>query len=452
MTNNSGTPPRDDPSTKATGEQASQRSEERSEAGVEPNVDVLVVGAGIVGLFCAYFLARAGRSVTVVERGVVGDARSCSYGNTGFVAHGGMPLAGPGALTRGLRSYLRPDGRLAIGPWADRDTLAWLRHFRRLCNERDAALSRKVIFDLKNRSLDLLGQMCRTGPLASAFSASGMVIAFKTPQGFDQACGALPRLVESGAPIRVLHERELAALEPGVTFDISGALYNEGAGCLHAPDFVIELANTVRSLGVQIREDAEVVGFGVADGKVVEVRTTGGDFSPAETVLAAGTWSAGCAAQLGVKLPVQPIKGYSVTVKAAGQAPSRPVLLSEGTVAMRPIGDRLRLAGSLLLSGNRSVSTRRVEAMLRTAESHFPEIRFSGDREVWTGLRPCAPDSLPFLGRPRRYSNLTVACGHGHVGMGLAPATGKLVAQIVSGEQPDMNITPFAVDRFAGVA
>jgi len=403
--------------------------------------DVLVIGGGIAGLFCAYHLRRAGRAVAVVERGPVGGPLSCSAGNTGFVGtQGAAPLAEPGVLRQ-----------LRVTPRLDPELLSWLWHFRRAAGGRDRAAGYQRLLGLKKRSLEILRDLCASGRLADTFTVPGMVLAYRTADGFAKARRSVEQAVANGVPLRVLDPEELRALEPEVEFDIRGALYNDEGGFLRVPDFVVEFARLLAGMGVDILERAEVVGFEVTDRVVRRVLTTRGDFRPGETVLAAGAWSAGCARELNLGLKLQPVKGYSVTVKTPPGAPRRPVLLGEGRIAVAPLGDRLRFAGALQLSGfDRTVSRRRVDAIRHTVRAYLPRLEHTEILQTWTGFRPCTPDSLPFLGRAEPYRNLTVCCGHGHIGMGLAPASGELVAQIVTGQRPDTDVAPFRVDRYRG--
>ncbi|MGH3342493.1 MAG: NAD(P)/FAD-dependent oxidoreductase [Carbonactinosporaceae bacterium] len=411
--------------------------------------DVLVIGGGIVGLFCAYYLRRGG-SVAVVERGSVGGPQSCSYGNTGFVGtHGAAPLAEPGVFAQGLRWLLDPESPFYIKPRWDSELLSWLWHFRRFCNERDAKAASRVLVDMKKLSLEIVRGICASSDLAPTFEERGMLLAFNTPQGFEKACRSVPQAVANGVPLRILGRGELRLLEPDVEFDICGALCNEEGAYLHVPDFLVKFARTLEDMGVDIHTQTDVIGFKVADRRVDQVRTTRGDFRPREIVIAAGTWSAECARKLGIGLKLQPAKGHTITVKAPRNGPRHPVLLSEGKIAVTPLGDRLRFGGTLELSGmDRTVSRRRVEGILRTVHAYFPQLEDSETLETWSGLRPCTPDSIPFTGRVEPYRNLSITCGHGHIGMGLAPAGGKLLAEIVAGEQPDMDLAPFRIGRY----
>ncbi len=412
--------------------------------------DVLVIGGGVVGLFCAYHLRRGGASVTVVERGSVGGPQSCSYANTGFVGtQGAAPLAEPGVVAQGMRWLLNPESPFYVRLRWDAELARWLWHFRRACNEQDAVAGFGVLVDMKQRSLEMLRGLCASGSLAATFAARGMVIAFKTPQGFAKARRSVPQAVAHGVPLRVLGPGELRAVEPDAEFDICGALYNEEGAYLHVPDFVVEFARTLHCMGVEIHAQTEVVGLEVADREVRQVRTTRGDFRPREIVIAAGAWSAECARELDIGLTLQPAKGYSITVKTPRNAPRLPALLSEGKVALAPLGDRLRFGGTLELSGmDSSVSRRRVDGILRTVHAYLPGLENTETLEIWGGLRPCTPDSLPFIARADPYRNVSVACGHGHIGIGLAPVSGKLIAQIIAGEQPEMDLRPFRIDRY----
>jgi D-amino-acid dehydrogenase len=426
---------------------------------VPSDPEVLVVGGGVAGLFCAYHLRCRGMSVAVLERGPVGGPQSCSSGNTGFVgSSGAAPLAQPAMLAGwAIGRYgrlLGPAGPLTIRPRWDGELLSWLWHFRRACDERTAAAGFRVLVELKKRSLAMLRELCSSGTaggLAATFAEPGMVLAFRTAAGFEAAVRTVPRAVAAGVPLRVLGEGELAALEPGVDFAVHGALYDAGGGAVHAPAFVVELARLLTDRGVQIHPFTEVLDFEVAGSRVRQVRTTRGDFRPAETVVAAGSWTTDCVRRLGVGLELQPVKGYSVTVRMPANAPRQPVLLGEGRVAVAPLGDRLRLAGGLELAGlDAAFSRRRVDGLLRTVHDFLPGLERTETVEVWRGFRPCTPDSIPFLGRAAPYRNLTVACGHGTIGMGLAPAAGEVVARIVAGEPPELDLAPFRLDRFGG--
>jgi D-amino-acid dehydrogenase len=409
--------------------------------------DVLVVGGGAVGLCCAAELFQRGASVTVVESGAIGGPQSSSHGNTGFVGtHGVSVLAEPGMLARGLRGLLDPAAPVVIRPGLDRDLLRWLWLFRRACAEpRPEDL--RILLDMKRRSLALLRALFARDSLAGTFTEAGMVLAYKTPPAFERALANLPR----GTPVRVLPAEELRALEPETAFDISGALYNEQGAFLRVPGFITELGRLLASEGAEIDGETSVTGFATSGDTVTGVVTTRGEIRPRTVVIAAGVWSAVCARQLGIELALQPVRGYSITVKAPPGGPRHPVLLAEGRVAVTPLGDRVRFAGILEICGlGQGASPRRFDGLRRIAGCYLPGLARAETLSRWTGLRPCTPDGLPFIGPAGRYRNVFFATGHGAMGMGLAPATGELVAQVVAGETSD--IAPFRLDRFGKLA
>lgn len=411
--------------------------------------DVVVIGGGVAGLFCAYHLRRAGASVTVLERGALGGPQSCSSGNTGFVGtHGAAPLAEPGLRSVRSLAMLHPDAPFYVRPRADRELLRWLGQFGRACAPSAAAAGFRTLAAMKRRSLDILLELCATEAISDTFEMPGIILTYRTAHGFAAARATVARTVANGIPLRVLGPGELDELEPKTRFAIHGALYNPEGAYLRVPRFVLEFGRLLRGLGVEIREHTEVTGCTVTARKITRLTTTRGELRPSEVVLTAGAWSTECARMAGFALPLQPIRGYSVTLDMPPGGPTRPVLLSEGRVAVVPLGARLRIGGRMELTGMRdAVSERRVRGMLRTVRDYLPELEQTATHETWSGLRPSTPDGVPLIGRagPR---NLLVAAGYGHIGMGLAPAGGELVAHLLTGTTPVTDPVPLRPDRF----
>ena len=387
--------------------------------------------------------------MTVAESGAVGGPQSSSHGNTGFVGtHGVSVLAEPGMLAKGLRGLLDPAAPVAIRPGLDRDLLRWLWLFRRACAA-SSPESLRILLDMKRRSLAMLRALFARDSLAGTFTEAGMVLACKTPLAFERACAA----VRPGTPVRVLPPQELRALEPGTAFDISGALYNEQGAFLQVPGFITEFGRLLAGEGVSVCAETSVTGFTTSGDTVTGVVTTRGVVRPRTVVIAAGVWSAVCARQLGIELALQPVRGYSITVKAPPGGPRHPVLLAEGRAAITPLGDRVRFAGILEICAlGGGVSPRRFDGLRRIVGCYLPDLAHAETLSRWTGLRPCTPDGLPFIGPAGRYRNVFFATGHGAMGMGLAPATGELVARAVAGETASLDIAPFRLDRFGKLA
>jgi D-amino-acid dehydrogenase len=214
---------------------------------------------------------------------------------------------------------------------------------------------------------------------------------------------------------------------------------------------VRQLAQYLENKGVHLLTSVEVLGFETSSRKVTTVKTTRGDISVEEVILAGGSWSAAMARELKIEVLMEPAKGYSVTYKRPPGFPSIPLAMAEAKVVLTPMSDRVRFAGTLELAGfDMSINKRRLHAILKAVSAYFPDIDTDALEliEIWRGLRPCSPDGLPYLGRPRRYDNLIIATGHGMKGISLAPITGKIVAQLASGQTPAVDISELKIERF----
>ena len=260
--------------------------------------------------------------------------------------------------------------------------------------------------------------------------------------------------VALGIPAEVLDARQAAALDPGITMQVAGAVFFPKDCHLSPGRFMAQLEGQATQMGVTFLWNAEVSGARLTgDRRVAAVSVAGreevcGD----EFVLAGGSWSTGLAKELGLAIPLQAGKGYSLTLAKPRQLPHLCSILTEARVAVTPMGEALRIGGTMEISGlNEAINPARVRGIVRSVPTYFPELReedFSGI-PPWRGLRPCSPDGLPYLGRTARYDNLVIATGHAMMGVSLGPVTGRLVAEWVSGEPPALELGLLDPDRFA---
>lgn len=412
--------------------------------------DVLVIGGGAVGLCSAYFLCRDGRQVVVIDQGLVGGPQACSYGNAGYIGpSGAMPLAEPGVVRQALRLLADPESPFWIRPRLSYDLVVWLVRFWRACNERQALAGFRVLSDLKRRSLRLFEEINAREGISYGFSAGGKLVVFNTERGFEGGARAARLFQAEGGRATILQPHEVRDVAPEVSPAIRGGVYYDEDCYLNPAEFVREMAGLVERAGGDVRSFAHPFHFEISAGRIRSVTTTLGTVRPREVVLAAGTWSAVVGRRLGLRLPLQSGKGYSITVRKPRNGPTIPIMLGEGKVAITPMGDRLRFAGILELSGlDLSISPRRLDGIRTTVRSYLPTLEQTETLEVWSGSRPCTPDGLPLIGRSPAHRNLTIACGHAMIGMGLAPITGKLVAQIIGEEPADVDLTPVRVGRY----
>jgi D-amino-acid dehydrogenase len=234
-----------------------------------------------------------------------------------------------------------------------------------------------------------------------------------------------------------------------LTSDIAGAILDPGEAHCDPRRFVDAVGAWAADAGVDIRTGVEVLGFRRGGGRIDALWTTSGDVVADEIVVAAGVWSAGLAQRLGVRLPIEGGKGYHVDFEARADDPELPIWLHESRVVVTPLDGRLRLAGTLELTGtDRDVDARRVEAIVAAARRAMPGFGSRRTLEVWRGLRPCTPDGLPVVGRAPGAENAVLAAGHGMWGLQLAPVTGRLVASVIAGEPPEHDLRPLRPGRF----
>lgn len=411
---------------------------------------VLVIGGGVIGVCSAYFLARDGFDVTLVDKDDV--CAGSSYGNAGLIVPShSVPLAAPGVLWQGLKWMLDPESPFYIKPRLDRDLLAWLWRFRGACSAERVARAIPVLRGLHYASLGLYRELAALDGAGGGFEQRGVLAVFRTARGYDDALHEARLLESHGLPCKPLDGAAAQALEPALAPDVAGALLFPDDAHLVPAAFVTGLARVAESLGVRVRRATEVLGFETAGRRIRAVDTTRGRIEADQVVLAAGSWSPGLARPLGLALPIQAAKGYSLTFARPPHGPALPLLLGEARFAVTPMGETLRFAGTLELAGlDLSINRRRVAAIARGAARYLRDVDGLRLLEIWRGLRPCTPDGLPVIGRAARYENLVLATGHAMIGVSLGPVTGKLVAQVAAGAPPLCDLGLLSPARFGG--
>ncbi len=416
---------------------------------MEKQADVVVIGAGIVGLSSAYFLAQKGLSVIVLEKD--GQPNGCSYGNAGFISPSHfVPLAAPGIVAKGLRWMTNPESPFYIKARLSRTLIRWGWQFMRHANQRHVARSKELLANLALMSLDLHDSFAkRTGlPLQHR----GILMFCQTQNTLKHEMEIADMAADLGIETRLLTIDQLNEEYPALEHRGAGAVYFPGDAYLPPELFMQQMYETLAGMNVEILSGMEVTDFETTGNKITKVLAGEHAFTADEVVLAAGSYSPLLARHLHNGMLLEAGKGYSVDCYNADLLPEVAYILVEARVAVTPMGDHVRLAGTMEIAGiDRSINPRRVAGFLKSVEAYLPQYKYSltKDLPVWAGLRPCTPDGLPYLGRDQHYHNLTVATGHAMLGFTLGPATGKLVAAIITGEQLPLDISQLAVNRFA---
>ena len=415
----------------------------------EHQTDVLILGGGVIGLACAHYLQRAGRSVRVLEMQRVGGATS--HGNCGTITPShAPPLAAPGVIAKGLTWMLRPDAPLYIKPRMDLSLAAWLLRFAARCNPVDWRRSATAKGELLHASRNLLESLIREHGLDCEFQAAGLRYVYRSERAFAQDRDALKDLLEFGIQSQVLDGASLAADEPALLPGMAGAIHFPGDAHFRPDRFTGELARLVRTQGGIIEEHVAVTGLSVAKGRVESVATSEGKRFGRDVLVALGPWSPQLLSGIGIKLPIQPGKGYSITYSRPAIAPRIPLVLREHSVCVTAWGSGFRLGSTMEFSGfDPSLNRVRLDALERGAREYLREPVGPEKREEWCGWRPMTFDDLPILGRAPRHENLWLATGHGMMGMGMSAISGLLLADLMTGREPSVDPRPSSPERFA---
>jgi D-amino-acid dehydrogenase len=297
--------------------------------------------------------------------------------------------------------------------------------------------------------MTLYEELVTLDDLDFGFENKGILHVFNSEDGLAHGQHEADLLETAGIEVQRLNADEVHEIEPNILPSVIGGVFYPGDAHLIPDRFVHQLAHLVESQGVRIKTGTEVLGFERSGSQVQRVITTRGNFPADQIVLATGAWSPDVGQDLGYRLPIQAAKGYSLTFKRPSASLTLPITLGERKVVLTPMGETLRFGGTLELAGlDLSVNRRRVATVQGAARDYLRHMDDLELVEIWRGLRPLTPDTLPIIGRSERLENLIFATGHGMLGMSLGPITGQLVAQIVTGETPSIDLTPLRAERF----
>jgi D-amino-acid dehydrogenase len=407
---------------------------------------IVILGAGVIGLSVAEQCARRGHHVTIVERQAQRRG-GCSFGNAGMIVPSHfIPLAAPGAVALGLRWMWNPESPFYIQPRLDWDLIVWGWRFWRASTPEHVARAAPLLLDLHLASRAIYAGLREECGLTQ----KGLLMLCKTQHALDDEARTAGLARELGLPAEVLDATQIAALDPAVTMDIIGGVHFPRDCHVQPERYVAALEQRLN--GAEFSWETEVTGWRREGARLAAVQTTRGEIAGDEFILAGGVWSPELVRELGLRLPMQAGKGYSVTLTAPVELPQICAIFTEARVAVTPMGGALRIGGTMEISGlDDRISQRRVEGILRAVPRYYPRFRrehFDGV-EPWRGLRPCSPDGLPYLGRTGAAENLVVATGHAMMGLSLAPITGEIAAQLADDEPPRFDLQMLSPDRFA---
>ena len=413
-----------------------------------PHDDVLIIGGGAIGLATALALLDAGRGVRILEAGAVGGG--ASHGNCGTITPShAPPLAAPGVVAQALRWMFTPDAPLYLKPRVDPALWHWLLRFAVRCNPRDWRQSTQARAALLNDARARLADWVSRYDLQCEFEEEGLDYVFRDPRKFQQYVDESVVLKTFGIATQVFggtdYEREEPAMLPGV----AGAIRFPGDARLRPDRYVAELARVVRERGGVIEEQCRVDRLEpTSDG--VRLATSQGERKGGAAVIALGAWTPAFARRLGIRAPIQPGKGYSITYSRPARVPRHPMVLKDRSVCVTVWGSGFRLGSTMEFSGHDdTLNATRLAALERGAREFLREPVGAEVHERWCGWRPMTWDDLPLLGRAPGQRKVWIAAGHGMLGISMSTATGQLMADLMTGRPPAFDPSPYRPERFA---
>lgn len=389
--------------------------------------DVIIIGAGIVGLSSAYYLTRAGLKVALIDDGQPASAR-CSSGNAGMIVPSHfVPLAAPGMVEYGLRMLPDKQSPFGVKIRADHRLVDWGIKFMRSCTAAHVDSCVNILRDLNLRSRDLYVALDEDLEGGFDLTLRGLTMFCKTEAALHHEYAFADRAVSLGVPATKLDKKQVQDLDPALTLDVEGGVYFPKDAHL-SPDKLLQgLNDYLLASGASFYWSSHVDAIKATTGGV-DVKFGSTSLSAGHVIVAGGTWSPQLTEALGVRMPMQGGKGYSFIVDNPVQLPEICSILVEARVAVTPMGGRLRIGGTMEIAGDDlTVNQNRVNGIRKSVQEFFPAFRGGLDNltPVWSGLRPCSPDGLPYIGQLGS-ENIVIATGHSMMGLSSDPLRGSL--------------------------
>ena len=411
--------------------------------------NIVIIGGGIVGLCSAYYLSKEGHKITVIDKGDI--TSGASFVNAGYITPSHIiPLASPGMIAKGIKMMFNSASPFYMKPRLDAEFLKWSWYFHKSSTKAKVEKAIPVIKEINLISRELFTDIRNSGDLGEfQLERKGLLMLYKTEASYLHEKEVADRASFLGLEVSDLNKTELKKIEPNVNIDAEGAIHYECDGHTTPTEIMPKMLKYLKSVGVNININEEVIDIKTEKGVIKEVITDKNTYHPDEIVLAAGSWSGELSKKLNLKLSLQGGKGYRIDV-ARNTGISMPAILMEAKMAVTPMNGFTRFAGTMEFSGNNNIVRKeRVLAIANGAHSFYPDLKINSAEidSAKTGLRPVSPDGLPYIGKSASIKNLTISTGHAMMGWSLGPATGKLVSELINDKKTSMNLTAFSPER-----
>ena len=411
---------------------------------------IVIAGGGVIGLSCAWYLSKAGHEIIVLDKTEFQEG--CSYGNAGMIVPSHfIPLAAPGMIAKGIRWMFDDESPFYIKPRMDLDLLRWGWLFYKSATHKKVRKAMTTLRDFNWMSKRLYIEMAEEEGMDFALAQKGILMLYNTAEAEKEELELAEKARQLGVETKHLLTKELQALEPDFRMTAKGAIQYPGDAHLSPELLMTRMKERLIKQGVHFHGGVIVKGFEKQKGKITGMKTTKGFYHGDAFVVAGGSWTPTFTKDLGLRVPMQAGKGYSFTIKNAPPNLRHPAILTEAKIAVTPMQSNLRFAGTMEIAGlQQEVNLKRVKGILKSIPSYYPDVDLVNNMptEIWSGLRPCTPDGLPYIGKCPGYENVVLAAGHAMMGLSLGTGTGKLVQQLVDGEKTSLDVDLFRVGRF----
>jgi len=414
---------------------------------METSKHVIIIGGGVIGGFAAYYLLEKGWSVTIVDKDRFGQG--ASSGNCGLIVPNHiLPLNSLGTLAKALKWMLSEDSPLYIKPRLDAGLIKWFCQFARHAHPKSVLRSARGRHALLKSSFELYPVFMESEKASCDWDVGGSLHIYRSIKAWKDYRRTDLFLRGFGIQAQALDRNAILGLVPTLGKGVSGGWFYRQTAVLRPERLLSELRRILLSRGVRILENCPVQTFRQENDLAAAIVTGDAELPADAFVLATGAWAPSFENVLGCKLPIQPGKGYSVTMDRPQIFPGIPCFFEEQRMVSTPWPDACRLGGTMEFSGfDTHLNQRRLEALTRGFEGYSDQWRFKGRKEEWCGFRPMTMDGLPFIGRSPRLNNVMIAAGHNMIGLSAAPGTGKLVAEIMTGVSPHIDPHPYRIAR-----
>ena len=415
-----------------------------------PHSDIVIIGGGAIGLSSAYYLNKKGYDVTILDANPPDQYDSCSWGSSGMIVPSHIvPLAAPGVIKQGLKWLLDPESPFSIEFKLSFEMISWLLKFRKAANAKHVKAAADILRNLSMHSRSLFLEL--DDEMDFGLETKGILMLCNSEASLEEEYSISAMAKDIGMITKDLNPTEINNLETGMKTKVVGGVHYPSDAHVNPVAYLFELKRKLLDANVKIIHETNVNSLSVDKGHVTSVKTSNDIWTAKNFVLSAGSYSSKLVRNLHLKIPMMGGKGYSVTMESPFQKPSIPAILVESRIASTPMGKAWRFGGTMTVTeGSTDINKRKLNAMVRNVKKYYPDYKISWAENLkpWVGLRPLSADGLPYIGSFSNYPNLIAATGHAMLGVSLAPITGYLVSNIISGKTLEYDMKLLSPDRF----